>query len=564
MRVLGLSGHFQGAAAALVVDGTLVAAAEEERFSRRRHDASLPLRAADFCLRQGGLAGPDLDAVVWYEKPLLKFERILLTTLRTFPRSAGSFRRAMLSVVGDKLWVRSRLAHALGVPPKRILFSTHHASHAASAFYCSPFEEAAILCVDGAGEWATTSTWVGSADGLRPLAELHFPSSLGLLYAAVSAFLGFAPSGGEHKVTALAALGTPRFRAEMDRVVRRQADGSFDLDMTLLCFDRSPDRGWTPRFEALFGPPRAADAPCEPRHHDIAASLQQCVEDILLDLARRLHAETQRRHLCLAGSVALNAAAVGRLLAEGPFDDVFVPPAAGDAGAALGAALLVAPQRRPLAHAAWGADLDHAAVRAFLEDGGIRFEEHADERIADEVARRLLDGQVIGWMQGRFEFGPRALGQRSILCDPRRAEARDRVNARVKYREAFRPCAPSVLAGAAATLFHLPGANGAAGPARGAWTRRFGTATLRARDDRIPGAVHVDGRARVAEVAPDQQPLFARLLATFGAGAGAPCLINTSFNLSGEPMVASAADGWATFLRTSMDALAIGPFLVTR
>ncbi|MFN7145355.1 MAG: carbamoyltransferase [Myxococcota bacterium] len=552
MRVLGLSGTFHDAAAALVVDGRLVAFAQEERFSRRKNDASLPMRAAAFCLRQGGLTAADLDLVAWHEKPLLKLERVLLTSLRTWPLAPTAFRRAMVSMFGDKMWIRHHLVRDLGVDPRRVVFAEHHASHATAALRCSPFPDAAVLCVDGVGEWATTSTW----DAERPLDELHFPHSLGLLYSVFTAFLGFEVNEGEYKVMGLAAFGEPRYREALDKVVERQADGSFALRMEHFRFHRDPDRSWEPSFEALFGAPRAPGEPVEQRHKDIAASVQALTEEILLDLATRLHARTGKRHLCLGGGVALNCVAVGRILREGPFDDVFVMPAPGDAGSALGAALLAAggPQVT-LEHAAWGAALDPDEVRRVLVDGGIAHREVADPAV--EAAERLARGEVIGWMQGRFELGPRALGQRSILANPRDPATKERLNRKVKHREPFRPFAPSVLAEASADHFVLPRG--------GAWTRRFMTSTVPAKDPAaLAAALHVDGTARVQEVHADAQPLYARLLGEVGRRTGVPAVVNTSFNLAGEPMVASLADGWSTFLRTDLDALVVGPYVVER
>lgn len=555
--MLGLSGHFHDAAAALVVNGRLVAAAQEERFTGRKHDPSTPLRAAAFCLRQAGITASELDLVVWHEKPILKFERILLTTLGTFPRGARTFRRAMISMVGDKLWVKGHLVRELGVTPERVQFASHHASHAASAYCCSPYSEAAVLVVDGVGEWATTSFWRGKSGGVEPLGELHFPHSIGLLYSVFTAFLGFEVNEGEYKVMGLAAFGRPRYHDQVEKLLRRSADGAFELDMAFFCFDRHPDRSWTAAFEVAFGAPRAPDGPIDERHKDIAASLQLVTELLLLDLCRALHRKTGLPYLCLAGGVALNAVAVGRIVREGPFEDVFVQPAAGDAGAALGAALLGAGcPSAPMRHVAWGADLDPDVTRTFLDDGGIRYRDVGEDGIGAEVAQRLAAGQVVGWMQGRFEFGPRALGQRSILCDPRAAADKDRLNARIKYRESFRPFAPSVLAEASADLFELPAAGG--------WTRRFMTSTVLARSDRVPAALHIDGTARVQEVHRADLPHYARLLDAFAENTGVPCLVNTSFNLAGEPIVSTPASGYATFLRSGLDALAIGPFLVTR
>ncbi len=555
MRVLGLSGYFHDSAAALVCEDALVAAAQEERFTRRKHDAGFPLQSARFCLGEAGLDASELDAVVWHEKPLLKFERVLLTSLRTFPRGLGAFRRAMVSMVGDKLWVRSHITSRLGVDPRRVLFSDHHRSHAAAAYLTSPFDDAAVLCADGVGEWASTSKWAGRGGGLEARGEIHFPHSIGLLYSVVTAFLGFEVNEGEYKVMGLAAFGEPRYRDAVESLIRRHPDGSFALDLDHFCFHYHADRSWTRRFEVLFGAPREPEAPIEQRHKDVAASFQIVVEELLLDLCRQLHAETGLRHLCMAGGVALNAKAVGRIIEEGPFADVYVLPPAGDAGAALGAALVAAGRPRiAFDRPGWGPDLDAGRVRRFLRDARIDFEEPGD--LGAEVAARLARGQVVGWIQGRFEFGPRALGHRSILCDPRKEDARDLLNRRIKFREAFRPFAPSVLREASAELFDAPRA--------GASCRRFMTSCVRARNQRVAGAVHVDGSARVQEVDAAVQPLFASLLREFGKRSDVPCLINTSFNLSGEPIVASVSDGYASFLRSQIDVLAVGPFLVKR
>ncbi len=553
--VLGLSAWFHDAAAALVVDGQLVAFAQEERFSRRKNHPPLPVRSLAYSLADAGLSVGDLDAVVWHEKPLLKFERVLLTSLRTFPRGLTTFRRAMVSMVGDKLWVKARLVDRLGLDPKRVFFSGHHQSHAAAAWRCSSFDEAAVLCVDGVGEWATTTTWHAKKGALTPLSEIHFPHSLGLLYSVFTAFLGFRVNEGEYKVMGLAAFGEPTFEAEVRKVLRLADDGSFTLDLDHFQFHRDPDKSWTPAFEALFGAPRAPGSPLEQRHKDLAASIQAVLETVLLNLARRLHEQTGADRLCLGGGVALNSVAVGRILAEGPFADVFVMPAAGDSVSALGAALLgsgLPPV--PLRTAAWGQDLDPDGVRAFLDGGGISYTEPAD--IAVAAAERIAAGQVVGWMQGRFELGPRALGQRSILADPQNPDAKDHLNQRIKFREPFRPFAPSVLAEASPDLFVLPEG--------GADSRRFMTSTVPARDERLASALHIDGTARVQEVHREDQPLYAHLLEEVAARTGLPAVVNTSFNLAGEPMVASAADGYATFLRSEMDAVALGPFLLSR
>lgn len=555
MRVLGLSGHYHDAAAALVVDGRLRAFAQEERFSRIKQDPATPVRAARWCLAEAGLSPADLDLVVWHEKPLLKLERVLLSVLDGWPRTGPLFRDAMVSLLGNKLWVRAHLVDALGIPPGRVHFSAHHASHAAAAFLASPFDEAAVLCIDGVGEHATTSLWRGRGGALEPLGEIHFPHSVGLLYSTFTAFLGFEVNEGEYKVMGLAPFGQPRYRAEVERLVRVSADGSFELDLDHFAFPHAPDRSWSPRFEAVFGPPRDPRAPLEERHRDLAASLQAVTEDLVLGLARHAHARTGCDALCLAGGVALNAVANGRLAREGPFARLFVQPAAGDAGTALGAALYAAGAHDPLRHVAWGPGIDVDATRRFLDDAGIPWTDVGD-RLCDVVADRLAAGQVLGWMQGRFELGPRALGQRSILADPRDAAARERVNARIKFREAFRPFAPSVLAEAAPDLFELPSAAADLTP--------FMICTVRARDGRVPATVHVDGTARVQTVDRAVLPVYGELLAAVGRRTGVPCVLNTSFNLAGEPIVGDVADGWATLVRSGLDAVVVGPCLVER
>jgi len=362
-------------------------------------------------------------------------------------------------------------------------------------------------------------------------------------------------NNGEYKVMGLSAFGQPTYRDRIEKVFRQFEDGSFELDLDYFRFHSTPDRGWSPRFEELFGAPRKPDGPLEQRHKDLAASIQLVTEEAVLRLVRALHEETGENFLCMAGGVALNSVAVGRIIREGPFEDVFVQPAAGDAGTALGAALLAAGGPRvPLTHAAWGADLDPGQVRGWLEEQGAKYTEPED--IAAISAERLARGEVVGWMQGRFELGPRALGQRSILADPRDVEAKDRLNRKVKFREPFRPFAPSVLADFSPELFELPEG--------GSWTRRFMTSVVPARDQRIPAALHVDGTARIQEVHADATPLYARLLSELGDRTGVPCVVNTSFNLAGEPMVNSVADGFGTFVRSDIDALAVGPFLVER
>ncbi|MFN7147064.1 MAG: carbamoyltransferase, partial [Myxococcota bacterium] len=437
----------------------------EERFSRVKHDAALPVRAARWCLEHAGLAAADLDAVTWYEKPLRKLERMLVTQLLTFPRSLATFRRSTHNWLTDKLWVKSAIVEALGVRPDRVLFSDHHQSHAASAFYASPFPEAAILAVDGVGEWATTTLWRGGPGGLEPLAEIRFPDSLGLFYSAFTAYLGFRVNDGEYKVMGLAAYGEPRFVEELRRVLRLRDDGSFGVDRRYVSWHWSADAAYTPALEALLGPPRFPGAPFDPataegrRWADIAASVQRVTEDALVGLGNALHARTGLDALCLAGGVALNSVANRAILTRTPFSRLYVQPAAGDAGGAMGAAfwtwheVLGRPRCPPLTMPGLGRAWDDDAVGALLADLQLPHARVAPERVAERAAADLAEGRVLGWCQGRFEWGPRALGHRSILADPRRAGVRDRINATVKRRELFRPFAPSVPAGEEAHYF---------------------------------------------------------------------------------------------------------------
>ena len=487
MRILGISCYFHDAAAALVVDGQLVAAAEEERFSRKKHDYDFPGRAIKFCLRTGGMPAVDLDWIVFFEKPFVKFERLLLTSLQTFPRSHGVFREAMVSWLGDKLWIRALIQRRLGVPPQKILFSEHHLSHAASAFFCSPFNDAAILTVDGVGEWTTASMGVGHGTDIRLLKEIRFPHSLGLLYSAFTAFLGFEVNDGEYKVMGMAPFGQPRYVDKMRKLIRIAADGSFELDLDYFAFHHSRSQTFNRRFVELFGPPRDPRADFftpssghpahlgerpkdyealarENQHYaDVAASIQAMTEEALLAMARATRRETGLPRLCLAGGVALNSVANGRLLREAGFDELYVQPAAGDSGGAVGAALYAyhavfgRPRSLVMEHASWGEAHAPDAVERFLRDQNIPYERVLDEeRLVTQVAAWLAEGQVVGWSQGRFEWGPRALGHRSILADPRRAAMKAIVNTKIKFREPFRPFAPSVLVERAEEYFVLP------------------------------------------------------------------------------------------------------------
>lgn len=563
--VLGLSGLYHDSGAVLLRDGVIVAAANEERFSRLKHDATLPVRAARWCLEEAGIGPGDLAYVTWYEKPLRKFERLLVTQVLEFPRSFTAFRRSTYNWLTDRLWVKGAIAGALGVRPERILFSDHHLSHAASAFYASPFEEAAVLTVDGVGEWATTSLWRGGPKGLELLAEILFPESLGLLYSAFTAYLGFQVNDGEYKVMGMAAFGEPKFEAEVRRVVQLRDDGSFSVDRRYVAWHWSAEDSYTPELEKLLGPARFPGAPFDPttpegkRYADVAASIQKVTEDALLGLARALHARTGLDNLCFAGGVALNTVANRRLLTEGPFTRAFVQPAAGDAGGAMGAALWTwhevmgkprTPTRLLPGLGKQWSDVQLEQVTAELK---------LPHTVVDPVssaAQDLADGKVIGWFQGRFEWGPRALGHRSILADPTRAETKDRINEKIKFREPFRPFAPSVIAGAEARYFDLP----PGGEALAEWMLLVAPTTT----DALPAVTHVDGTARVHVVHAEANPRYHALIERFGALSGHPVVLNTSFNLKGEPIVNSPVHAAATFARSGLDVLYLGPCRIVR
>lgn len=578
--ILGVSGLYHDAAAVLLRDGVVVAAAQEERFSRVKHDSSLPVRAARWCLAEAGIEPGALDHVVFYEKPLRKFERVLAGAVAHFPRATLQFARSMQGWLTDRLWMRNKLTEAFGVSSDRLLFCEHHLSHAASAFLCSPHARAAVLTIDGVGEHASTTLWRGGdrAPFLEPVAEILYPHSLGFFYSAFTAYLGFAVNSGEFKVMGMAPLGTPRFRQEMDRILRLDEAGGFSLDMDWFDYEWHPTRAIGARFEETFGPGRFPGsvfdvASKDPqvrqdsqRFADVAASAQAALEDALLHLAGKAHEAVGEDTLCLAGGVALNAVANERIARDGPFAHLWVQPAAGDAGGALGAALwawhmvLGHPREHAFVRADLGQAFDDAPIEELLQDMSLPYTDLGSaEAAADHAANALAQGQVIGWFQGRFEWGPRALGNRSILADPRDAAMRDRVNRAVKFREPFRPFAPAVTREASADWFDIPE------PAQAAARYMVTTAQVRSeRRARIPATTHGDGSARVQVVDVEASPLFHRLIAGFGHATGVPVVLNTSFNLKGEPLVTSPVDAVATFLRCDLDQLVIGRFAVSR
>jgi len=591
MNILGISCFYHNAAATLIQDGQLIAAAEEERFSRKKHDADFPKLAIDFCLETARITGDQLDWVVFYEKPFEKFERILKTALQTYPKSYRFFRESMVNWLVDKLWVRHAIQSELDVDPERVLFTQHHLSHAASAFYVSPYEEAAILTVDGVGEWSTAAYGVGKGTDIELTHEMRFPHSIGLLYSAFTAFLGFQVNEGEYKVMGMAPYGEPRYVDKVWEVVRQHDDGSVELDMSYFCFHHSIDQTYNAKFESLFGTPREPEVlfltedtgfpsyfgerPSDldalvkenQNYADIAASIQVVTEEILVKMAKAVRERTGMVNLCVAGGVGLNSVANGRILSESGFENVYIQPAAGDGGGALGAALhayhgmLDQPRSFQMRHAYWGASFADEDIRAFLDDESIPYVHCAsDEEMLDKTAGLLAEGNVIGWFQGRFEWGPRALGSRSILADPRREEMKDVVNTKIKFREPYRPFAPATLAERAHEFFELEDPI-QLDPAR------FMLLVAKVREEKrkvIPATTHVDGTGRLQTVFEEESPLYHGLISRFASLTSVPVLLNTSFNLRGEPIVTTPANAYSTYSRSEMDALVMGRCIVTR
>jgi carbamoyltransferase len=554
MNILGISCFYHDSAAALLRDGELVAAAHEERFSRKRHDASIPVLATRYCLAEAGIEIGDLDYLVFYDKPFIKFERMLVTYLSTFPRSLPSFSKAMPLWLKEKLYVPKALEKALGYEGE-ILFAEHHQSHAASAFLPSPFEEAAILTLDGVGEWATATQGVGRGNKFELLRDIRFPHSLGLLYSAFTYYLGFKVNSAEYKVMGAAPYGDPKYvDAILEHLVDLREDGSFKLDMKYFAYDYGLTMT-NRRFEKLFGHPRRKpESEMEQFHWDMAASVQKVTEEVVLRMVRDLHERTGLENLCMAGGVALNCVANGRVIREGPFRNLWVQPAAGDAGGALGAALfaehcvLERPRRFRMDHAFWGPSFSDEEIRRFLDARGAPYRTLSRDEMIAETARCLDEDQaVVGWFQGRLEWGPRSLGSRSILADARNEENWKRVNLKIKFRESFRPFAPACLAEKASEWFDIDRES------------PYMLLVCQVAEGRsVPAVTHVDGSARLQTVTRTAHPEFHDLITAFDERTGCPVVINTSFNVRGEPIVCTPEDAYLCFMRTQMDVLVLG------
>jgi carbamoyltransferase len=592
--ILGIAGYYHDAAAALVRDGEVVAAAQEERFTRRKHDPSFPANAINYCLEEGFVDAADLDAIVFYDNPLLTFDRVVQNARAAGPAGRKLFAQAAGNLLGDKIWVNEHVQRTLGTLGRagRVLFTEHHMAHAASAFYPSPFDSAAVLTIDGVGEWATTSLGVGHGRALELFAEIDYPHSLGLLYSAFTSFCGFKVNSGEYKLMGLAPYGRPKYADRIrDHLIDIRQDGSYLLDMTYFGYiDGMAMAG--PRFAELFdGPARAPESQITRREMDLAASIQQVTEDVVLKTARHLRRLTGERNLVLAGGVALNCVANGKLAKARVFDGIWIQPAAGDAGGALGAALMAhhgyfeAPRVRPAGSgdaqrgSYLGPRYSSGEILAFLDRKGYRYHRIADrdERL-ELVAQALAAGKIVGWLSGRMEFGPRSLGARSILGDPRNPRTQATMNLKIKYRESFRPFAPAVLREKCADYFDYEGDSPymlMVAPVREDRRRPMDTSAFEGGDDDmmavinqprsdVPAITHVDYSARIQTVDQDSHPEFRALIEAFERLTGCPLLVNTSFNVRGEPIVCSPQDAYRCFMRTEMDLLVLEDVLLWR
>jgi carbamoyltransferase len=585
VNILGISAFYHDSAACLVRDGRILCAAQEERFTRRKHDPSFPSNAARFCLEYGGIVAGDLDHVVFYDKPFIKFERILETYLAYAPAGISSFLKAVPLWIRQKLWMKDCVRRELSYEGP-ILFPEHHESHAASAFFPSPFQEAAFITIDGVGEWATASYGVGRDNRVRILAEIRFPHSLGLFYSAFTYYTGFKVNSGEYKMMGLAPYGEPKYvDLILSELLDLRQDGSFKLNMEYFNYCAGLTMT-SARFDDLFGgPPRKAESPLTQRYMDVARSAQDVTEEIMLRMTRHVHWETGLKNLCLAGGVALNCVGNGRILREGPFENIWIQPAAGDAGGALGAALLgwhhylgnprTAAARDAQQASYLGPEFDDSYIRGYLDRKGIPYTVIADEEIPGRVADLIAQQNVVGWFQGRMEFGPRALGGRSILGDARSPAMQETMNLKIKFRESFRPFAPSVTSERASDYFEIdrespymllvaPVRKEIRREATADEARREGLERLKVVRSSVPAITHVDYTARIQTVNREDNPLYHGVMSEFDRKYGCPVIINTSFNVRGEPIVCSPEDAYLCFMRTRMDYLLLGHFLVDK
>ena len=591
MYILGISCFYHEAAACLLKDGKVVAASSEERFTRKKHDSEFPKESVSFCLKKAGIVAADLDFAVFYEKPFWKFQRILISTLSTYPEAIRLFPKAMVTWLADKLWVRSIIAEELGIDSKKILFVPHHISHASSAFYPSGFEKAAVMTMDGVGEWTTTTYGVGNGKNLEITAEIKFPHSIGLLYSVFTAFLGFEINDGEYKVMGMAPYGKLKYLDRVRKLVKKYPNGSYALRMEYFKFHKSTETAYSRKFVNLFGKPREKDLHfftktsgypdyfgdkpenfsvlCDEnqKYADIAASIQAFTQEVMLDIAHTVYQKTKEENLCIAGGVGLNSVANGLLLRRGPFKRIFVQPAAGDDGGSLGAAFYAYHQilgkKRDFVqtHCYFGAEFKNEQIIKFLKSKRIKYRKiESEDKLTDFLSSEIASGKVIGFYHGRSEWGPRALGARSILADPRQEKMKDIVNTKIKFREPYRPFAPVVLAEKAHEYFEL-------GKLDHKHLTNFMLGVFPVKKDKrktIPAITHVDGSGRLQIISERQNSRYYNLIKKFGQKTGVYVLMNTSFNLKGEPIVNSPENAFNTFKKSGLDILALEKYIVLK
>lgn len=588
MYILGISCYYHDSAAALIKDGKIIAAAEEERFSRKKHDADFPSLAIDFCLKTAQISSQELDYVVFYEKPFRKLDRIMKTIVSTYPRSVWVFVYTMKNWLTKKLWIKSTIQEKLNINAEKILFVDHHLAHAASAFLASPFKQAAILTIDGVGEWASGTLSIGDENNITLLKQINFPHSLGLLYSAFTAYLGFEVNEGEYKLMGMAAYGQPRFADKIKADILTIAeDGSFRLNLEYFSFQHSAKKSFSKKLEALFGPRRPINSDfftdqfaypsyfgekpadylelCQKNQYyaDIASSIQNVIEQIILNQVRFLHQQTGLKQLCIAGGVALNSTANGRILNDGPFDQIYIQPAPGDSGAAIGAALYVYhtvlrhPRDHVLEDAYLGQEYSSVEIVEFLEKNNIAAEKcESETRLLDICSQAIADGKIIGWFQGRFEWGPRALGNRSIIADPRNEKMKEIINSKIKFREPFRPFAPVIIESELENFFEIKNPD--------QYPLRFMLLVLKIKPEKrkvIPAVDH-QNTGRVQTMAKQWNPLYYGLISAFAQKTGVPLLLNTSFNLKGEPIVNTPRNAYNTFINSGLDLLVLNNYII--
>tara|TARA_Y100000996_G_scaffold95340_1_gene68006 strand:- start:4019 stop:5836 length:1818 start_codon:yes stop_codon:yes gene_type:complete len=586
MYILGISAYYHDSAACILKDGKIIGAAQEERFTRKKHDQNFPINAIKYCLKEAGISASDLDFVAFYDKPFLKFERILETYLSYAPKGISSFLKAMPLWIKKKLWIKSLIQDEVGFNGK-ILFPEHHASHAASAFYASPFKDAAFLTMDGVGEWATTSYGIGIGNKLEVLADIKFPNSLGLLYSAFTYYTGFRVNSGEYKVMGLAPYGEAKYKDLIyDNLIDVKDDGSFKMDMSY--FDYNVGLTMTnKKFNNLFGgPPREPESELTQKEMDLARSIQEVSEEIVLKIAKHVKSVTNQKYLCLAGGVALNCVANGKLLRSGIFDDIFIQPAAGDAGGALGCAYIVWYQhlgnvrktegKTDFINGAYlGPEFSNEAIKTFLEDKNYKFKKLSNEELPEKIADLINEQNVIGWFQGRMEFGPRALGARTIIGDSRSAETQKTINLKIKYRESFRPFAPSIREENISEYFDIDRPSpymllvadvrkDKQLPMTEEQESYFGLKKLNIARSEVPAITHVDYSARIQSVNKHTNKRYHDMLTVFYKKYGCPVIVNTSFNVRGEPIVCTPKDAYLCFMRTEMDYLLLNNYLLSK